>query len=408
MTEFLQRDLAPAVLSALEDMPVVVITGLRQTGKTTFLQKQSGLDQRHFVTFDDFAQLAAAKSDPDRFVSTEEPLTIDEAHKCPEIFPAIKKEVDRARRPGRFLLSGSANFSLLKSITESLAGRAVYFQLHPFSRREIATTLREEPFLKTFLENQRLPKAKKFPPVETKEILNGGMPTVCLGQVKDRSLWFKGYEQTYLERDIREVGRIDNVIAFGNFLRLTALRTGQILSISQLGRDAKLTSALASKYLSLFETSFVISRLSPYLRNKASRLIKSPKIYLNDSGLACYLCGINEFEVGSIEPLMGAMFETYVAQNLRNMIDAKWSGTRLHFWSVQGRHEVDFILEVGRNCVAIEIKAGARWQEKDLSGLKAFISTSPHCRAAILAYNGSHAVQLEERIWALPISLVLS
>lgn len=408
MTQYIQRDLAPAVLSALEDMPVVVLTGLRQTGKTTFLQKQSGLDQRHFVTFDDFAQLAAAKSDPDRFIAMEEPLTIDEAHKCPEIFPAIKKEVDRLRKPGRFLLSGSANFSLLRSITESLAGRAVYYQVHPFSRREIATDLREEPFLKTFLENQRLPKAKKFPPVESKEILNGGMPTVCLGQVKDRSLWFKGYEQTYLERDIRELGRIDNVIAFGNFLRLTALRTGQILSISQLGRDAKLTSALASKYLSLLETSFVISRLSPYFRNKASRLIKSPKIYLNDSGLACYLCGINEFEAGSIDPLRGAMFETYVAQNFRNMIEARWAGARLCFWSVQGRHEVDFVLEMGRTCMAIEVKSGARWQEKDLSGLKAFLSASPHCSTAILAHNGPDAVQLEDKIWALPLSLVLS
>lgn len=178
MTAFYERDLAPAVLAALREMPVVVITGMRQTGKTTFLQKQPGLDKRRFLTFDDFPQLAAAKSDPDGFVSSDEPITIDEAHKCPEIFPAIKKVVDRKRIPGRFLLSGSANFALLKRITESLAGRSVYFEMNPFSRREIARQVKEEPFLKKFFENQTLPKSKEIHPLDAEEILNGGMPTV--------------------------------------------------------------------------------------------------------------------------------------------------------------------------------------------------------------------------------------
>ena len=229
MTDYISRDFAPTVLSALKEMPVVVITGMRQTGKTTFIQKQPGLHQRRYVTFDDFPQREAAKSDPDSFVTSEEPLTIDEAQKCPEIFTAIKKVVDKKRNPGQFLLSGSANFGLLKSITETLAGRSVYFEMHPFSRREIFHHTADKPFLERFFKTQEIPKINELKPIRSEEILNGGMPTVCLGEVKNRSLWFKGYEQTYLERDVREISQIENIIAFRNLLHLTALRTGQLL-----------------------------------------------------------------------------------------------------------------------------------------------------------------------------------
>jgi hypothetical protein len=197
-------------------------------------------------------------------------------------------------------------------------------------------------------------------------------------------------------------------MALRDLLHLTALRTGQLLSPSQLGRDAKLSAATTSRYLSLLETSFIITRLNPYLRNKASRIIKTPKLYLNDSGLACYFAGLDRFEPGSGGPLIGALFETYVAQNLMNIIDSVWPEAHLYFWTIQGRQEVDFIIEAGRSCLALEIKWGAKWQERDLAGLKAFLASTPHCKGAILGYNGGDAVQLGEKLWALPISLVLS
>jgi predicted AAA+ superfamily ATPase len=389
-------------------MPVVAITGLRQTGKTTFLQHQFPSEARRFISFDDFAQLSAAKSDPDHFVDSDEPLTIDEAHKCPEIFTAIKRIVDRKRKPGQFLLSGSANFTLLRGITESLAGRSIYFQMYPFSRREIDRRVGEQPFLERFFENRQIPKQKEFKPVESKEILKGGMPTVCLGDVEDRTFWFKGYEQTYLQRDIREISQIENIVAYRNLLHLVCLRTGQILNVSQLGRDAKLTSATTSRYVSLLETSFVISKLNPYLRNKASRLIKSPKVYISDSGLACFMAGVDKFRMDYQEPLLGALFETYVVQNLFAIINARWKEAQLYSWSIQGRNEVDFIIEVGRSCLAMEVKSSARWQRKDLSGLEAFLAATPHCMAGVLCYNGTEAVRLGERLWALPLGLVLS
>ncbi|MBM4276737.1 MAG: ATP-binding protein [Deltaproteobacteria bacterium] len=408
MATYFERDFASTILSALKNMPVVAITGLRQTGKTTFLQHQFLSETRRFISFDDFAQLSAAKSDPDHFVNSDEPLTIDEAHKCPEIFTSIKRMVDRKRKLGQFLLSGSANFTMLRGITETLAGRAIYFQMHPFSRREIGRGAGEQPFLKRFFETLQIPKHKEFKPIEPEDILKGGMPTVCLGDVEDRTFWFKGYEQTYLERDIRQISQIENIVAYRNLLHLVGLRTGQILNVSQLGRDAKLTSTMTSRYISLLETSYVISKLNPYLRNRASRLIKSPKVYISDSGLACFMVGVDSFSMDYQEPLLGALFETYVAQNLFAILSARWKEAQLYFWSIQGRNEVDFIIEVGRNCLAVEVKSSGRWQKKDFSGLEAFLATTPHCVAAVLCYNGTEAVRLGEKLWALPLGLILS
>jgi uncharacterized protein len=408
MTGYFQRDLAPAVGKALKSMPVVAITGLRQSGKTTFLQHEFPPEKRRFITFDDFAQLSAAKSDPDRFVSAGDDLTIDEAHKCPEIFTAIKRVVDKKRRPGQFLLSGSANFMLLRGITESLAGRSVYFEMRPFTRRGINGRVAEPSFLEAFFEEQTIPGRGKYKPIERDEILKGGMPSVCLGPIEDPSFWFKGYEQTYLERDIREISQIEKIIVYRNLLQLACLRSAQILNLSQLGRDAKLPSITTSKYLSILETSFILSKLNPYLRNKASRLIKSPKVYISDSGLACYMAGIHGFQEKEQEPLFGAMFETYVAQNLVSIVGCRWKDAELYFWSVQGRHEVDFVIEAGRNCLAIEVKSSARWEKKDLAGLEAFLNSTPRCVAGILGHNGTEAVRLGEKIWALPLDLILS
>ncbi|NOZ67767.1 MAG: ATP-binding protein [Deferribacteres bacterium] len=408
MTKYVQRDISKIVLEALHEMPVVVITGMRQTGKSTFLQMQRELGKRRYITFDDFEYLEAAKTDPDGLLEPDHPVTIDEAQRCPEILTAIKKRVDRKRKKGQFLLSGSANFAILKGISESLAGRAIYLTLHPFTRRELSGRISGKPFLKRFLEKQEIREGQYLPPVKPKEILQGGMPTVCLGDVKNAFLWFKGYEQTYLERDIRELSQIANIISFRHLLHLIALRTGQLLSPSQLGRDAKMNTATTSRYLSLLEASFIIYRLNPYLRNRASRLIKSPKVYLSDSGLACYLASVKDLEPATREPLRGALFETYIAQNLSGIIDSTWPEARLYFWNIQGRHEVDFIVEAGSKCIAIEVKAASRWEKRDISGLNAFLSTTPHCKAGILAYNGNKTVRIGERLWAVPLSLVLS
>lgn len=301
---YLPREMIHPIARALADMPVVAVTGMRQTGKSTFLRNQAELQGRRYVTLDDFSQLAAAKEDPEGFVATQEPLTIDEAQRCPELFIAIKRAVDRDRVPGRFLLSGSADFLLMKNIAESLAGRASYFTMHPFTRRELHAGAPGQPFVRRFLAKPSIKGLGEVPPIPLDDVSKGGMPLISLGGIKDRSGWFKGYEQTYLERDIRDLGRIGDVIPFRGLLRLAALRTGDILKTSELGRDARLTTTTVAGYLSVMEVSCVSFRLAPYLKNPASRLIKSPKFYLGDSGLACFLAGREKLSAD--DPLKGA------------------------------------------------------------------------------------------------------
>ena len=408
MTKYFERDILPTVLSALEDMPVVVITGMRQVGKSTFLREQSQLSKRRYVTLDDFAQLEAARVNPESFLDVGEPLSIDEAHKCPELLAAIKREVDRKRKPGRFLLSGSANFALLSGVSETLAGRAIYLDLLPFSRREIAGKINKEPFVKRFFETRKISYRKEIKPIRPEEVILGGLPSVCLKQVKNPEIWLRGYEQTYLERDVRELSQVGDLVSFRRLLRLAALRTGQLLRISELGRAAGLNAKTATRYVNLMETSFILRRLQAYLASKTTRLIKSPKLYTGDSGLACYLTGSDSLEDCVDDPLWGALFETYVNQNLNSIIAARWPRAQLNFWNIQGRHEVDFVIESGRDTLAIEIKWSERWTKRDLAGLHAFLDKTPRCRAAILAYNGVDAVHLDDKLWVIPISLLLT
>jgi len=234
------------------------------------------------------------------------------------------------------------------------------------------------------------------------------MPPVALGQVRDPGLWFRGYEQTYLERDVRELARVADLVSFRQLLRLTALRTGQILKVSELARDAKVNAGTASRHLAVMEASFVFHRLPPYLGNRASRLIKSPKVYVSDAGLAAHLCDVGGDGMGADEPLRGALVETYVAHNLRALLEARWPAARVSYWHVQGRHEVDFVIEAQRECLAVEVKASARWTDRDLIGLRAFLERTPRCRAAILAYGGDSAVSLGDRLYAVPLATVLS
>ena len=407
MTAYQPRSLGRAVRDALAEMPVVVVTGLRQSGKSTFLQRETGLTDRRYTSLDDFAQLAAARGDPDAFVRTDAPLTIDEAQRCPELLIAIKREVDRHRRPGRFLLSGSANFALLRGIGETLAGRALYLILHPFSRRELTGRRDAAPIIRRLFDTGAPPRVQTQP-IRRENILGGGLPPICLKLVRRAELWFKGYEQTYLERDVRELGRIADLMSFRNLMRLAALRTGQVLTVSELARDAKLNAVTTSRYLSLLELSFVISRLTPYLANRASRLIKSPKLYFSDSGLAAHLAGITHADLDTEDPLWGALLETYVAQNLGAILGSDWPEARLSYWHVQGRYEVDFVIEVGREALALEVKASARWDDRDLAGLRAFLDKTPRCRLGVLAYGGTESVKLGDRLWAIPLSLVLA
>ena len=405
MTGYLSREITPRLVRALRQLPVVVLSGLRQSGKSTLLQNEAGLARGHaYRTLDDFATLAAARSNPESLL--ESAAILDEVQRCPELLVALKKSVDEQRRLGRFILSGSANLALLGHVTETLAGRAGYFTLHPMTRREQRGIKAQKPFLVKFLNSPTLPTGKADP-VSEKEILTGGLPPACLGTADGVAEWFRGYVQTYVERDVRQLSQITDLVAFRTLAQLAALRTGQVLVISTLARDAKLNAVTAGRYLDLLEASFLIRRLPPFLKNRSSRLVKSPKLYFTDSGLSAHLAGITMLEPGHDDLLRGALFETYVAQNLAALLEAHLPEAQMGYWHEQGRHEVDFVIEFGRKVFAIEVKAATRWSESDLSGLRAFLERTPACVAAVLAYNGKEAVKLDERLFAIPLGHLL-
>lgn len=405
MTEYRNREITEVLREALTSMPVVVLSGMRQTGKSTLLLNQPQLRTRRYYSFDDYGTLEAVRSDPESFLSGDKPITIDEAHKYPEILTIIKQLVDRERKPGRFLLSGSANLLLLKNIADSLAGRAVYVNLSPFSRREISGITSKKPALIQFLDKGTLPR-RVVPPITWRETIKGGMPVVCLEQVKKPVIWFRGYEQTYLERDIRALSQVADLVSFHRLVQLIALRNAQVLNVSELARDAKMNVMTTSRYLDLLEISCVVFRMPPYLGNPASRLIKSPKLYVSDAGLAAYLAGL--FDHRSTSPLLGAVFECYVAHNLLSILSAHAPDTAVFYWHIQGRYEIDFVLEHHNETIAIELKYSSRWHEKDLDGLRTFLKSTKNCRAAILAYNGREVFKIGDRVHVVPVSLLLS
>ena len=412
MTDYLSREITARLRRALKQLPVVVLSGLRQTGKSTLLQREPGLARGHrYRTLDDFATLVAARSNPESLL--EGATILDEVQRCPELLVALKRQVDEHRRPGRFILSGSANLAMLGHVSETLAGRAGYFTLHPMTRREQRGATDREPFLATFLHCPAL-SAGLAKPVTDAEVLRGGLPPACLdpaegeGELADVAEWFRGYVQTYVERDVRQLAQIADLVAFRTLAQLTALRTGQVLVVSTLGRDAKLNVVTAGRYLDLLEASFLIRRLPPFLKNRSLRLVKSPKMHFTDSGLAAHLAGLTTLEPGRDDLLRGALYETYVAQNLAALLEAHVPEAQMGYWHEQGRHEVDFVIEVGRKVFAIEVKAATRWSQNDLSGLRAFLERTPACVAAALAYNGKEAVNLGDRLWVIPLGMLLA
>jgi predicted AAA+ superfamily ATPase len=406
MTAYLKRELADMVARALGQMPVVVVSGMRQVGKSTMLLHDPALRNREYIDLDDFSLLEAAKTDPEGLLSRAKFVTIDEAQRCPELFLSIKRMVDADSLPGRFLLSGSANISLLKQVTESLAGRAVYFNLSPITIRETSRNIDEEPFLIRFAKELGLPgKAKHLGPITDNQVIKGGMPQILLGDIKDRELWFRSYEQTYLERDLRDIASVDNILAFRRLLNLAAFRTAQVLNISNLAQDAGINRVTCERYIGLMNISFVTHILRPYLKSGSARLRKSPKLMMADSGITAYLTGVEDLQRSHMR---GALYENYVFQNILGILEPHLIRSNIYYWQIAGRYEVDFVVEIGGETIAIEVKAATRWGDNDLSGLRAFISRYPGCKAGILAYNGREAVSLGDKMWAIPLSLLLS
>lgn len=397
------REVKPLLERLLKQTPVIVVSGLRQSGKSTLLQHEPVLTKdRQYLTLDNLNVADQARRQPLALVNSSPLLALDEIQRAPELFLPVKQAVDEDRRPGRFVLSGSANLLLLEKVADSLAGRSFYLTMHPLNRRERLGRLRQPPAIVRFLADGVWPKTD-VPPLDEAEVLRGGFPELALNPELDAGVWFEGYEKTYLERDVSNLRQIEDLAGFRRLTRLAALRLGGVINISGLARDAQLPPTTATRHLDLLEAMCLIRRLPPFLGNRSSRLIKSPKLYFADSGLAAHLAGVTELGGSSAEPLRGALLENYVLQNLRAALEPHLVGVRFYFWHEQSRQEVDLVIEHGRKLLALEVKATGRLESSDIRSLQDFLRRTPACVAGLLAYLGRDWLPLGDKLWAVPI-----
>jgi predicted AAA+ superfamily ATPase len=399
----------------LQDHPVVILHGARQTGKTTLARIPSVGQGRAYRTLDDLDALDLARRDPTALFLGRERITLDEVQRQPDLLLAIKADVDRRRTPGRFLLTGSANLLLMEKVAESLTGRAVYLCLPPLTWAEVERRSFGR-ILDVLLERQSVEEAltgldeASVNPVRPlpAAILAGGYPVPALSDdVSFRSRWFDGYVQTYLERDLRDLSATDRLIEFRRLMQMCAAHNGGVLNVASVAGDAGLSPATARRYLNLLEVSFQIARLPAYAVNRGKRLIKAPKIYWTDTGLAAHLSGIFAEETLVQSREWGTYLENWVGIHLLVYASLKSPRISVSYWRTSNGHEVDFVIEAGKRLMPVEVKATSRPSKEDLRGLNAFLETYPDAPFGVVACQCERPAALSSRALALPIAWLL-
>lgn len=407
----LWRNIEERIERARGDSPVVLLQGARQTGKTTLVR---ALAQRHepplaYVTLDDSTALAAAKDSPERFLERGgSDLVIDEVQRAPELFPAIKLSVDRDRRPGRFLLTGSANVLALPRLSESLAGRMELIQLWPLSRSEIRQATGPELVDALFDPDTDVPMHSFAPDRDRlwQAVLEGGYPELLERQDPERRrTWFESYLTTILQRDVRDLANIEGLTLLPRLLALLASRVGGLVNVADLGRSLSVPQTTLKRYLALLEATFLVRLLPAWFTNRAKRLAKAPKLYLVDTGLAAHLLGLESARLEREDTLRGALLENFLLLEL--IKQASWSDTRpdlYHFRTAAGK-EVDIVLEDRRGrVVGIEVKARTRVARRDFGGLEALADAAgDRFVRGIVCYTGDQVAPFGERFLALPM-----
>ena len=414
----IKRHLERLIAEALEEFPVVLLIGARQVGKTTLAKAiSSGRWKGEYYSLDDRSILDAALSDPDGFIrGNPPPMVIDEVQRAPDLMRAVKLSVDRDRKPGMYLLTGSANPLRLKSVSETLAGRVAIFRLDTFSWAEIEERKAPTSAIDALLECDSAAELlsrlrRKQVNARTADIerlvLSGCYPDPERMKTRAaRDRWFDSYRQTYLERDVKEITSIGDLPLFGRLLRVLALRTGNLLNLMDISRELGIPYTTLRRYVGLLETTFQVEFLPPFYSNIGKRLVKTPKVYFNDTGMACHLAGLTGWDTLEKAGLSGRMLETCVWGEIRKTLPLLDVPAEPMFWREQHGGEVDFVLERGTRLAGIEVKSSGSITSSDLKGLESFLRTvEGRARIAAVIYPGEKAFAPRERIAAIPMSL---
>ena len=412
-----RRHITQQLKEATKDTPVLLIVGARQTGKTTLIsEKEIAPKLSKYITLDDFDVLAAAKIDPDGFIKeyaeSGRSLIIDEVQRAPELFLAIKASVDRDRRPGRFLLTGSANVLLLPKLSDSLAGRIEILTLWPLSQSEIEG--RNGSFVDTIF--QKTSPLKNFDDTKSsrkdlvKRLVEGGYPEPITRSRSRSSKWFESYVSTILQRDVRDLSNIEGLTQMPQLLSILAARTGSLLNTADISRTANIPYSSLSRYLTLLEMTYLVKTIPAWSGNLTSRLIKSPKVVLNDTGLAAHLLQLSESRLNKDSAHVGMLLENFVAMEIVKDITTSKTRPNLFHWHSANREEVDLLLEQrDGSIVGIEVKATSSLGATDTKGLRALkASVGERFVRGVILYGGDKVLPIGEKLFALPISALWS
>ncbi len=416
----IKRYISQFIKDSLKDFPAVLISGARQVGKSTLAHqlKEEGIID-HYLALDDINNLESALTNPDGFINQfQGSIAIDEIQRAPDLLRAIKKSIDEERRPGRFLLTGSANILSYPGVNESMAGRMDIIPIEGLSLGELQSYPNPSTFIEDlFLTNDLLELAKKWnqiltqrPPLDRKKLLDhiffGSYPDVVLkNNLRFRDRWFSAYESAYIERDVRNLSNLLNIISFAKLYKLLGLNTGHLVNHSELGMEAKLDHRTVTRYIEILELTFQLNVLRPWFTNDRKRYVKTPKVYVADSGQACYLSGINNPNLLRSHPSVGALFETWVWGEIRKLL-ALSHGIDSHFYRTSTGQEVDFLLNRGSQYWGIECKWSETLQKDDFKSLTHMTeSIGPNSRGLIL-YTGKTIFLFSETLMAVPIGLL--
>lgn len=354
------RSLTTAIQRAMKTFPAVVVTGPRQSGKTTLLRQV--LRTTHtYINLEDPDTRIRAREDPRGFLEQHNtPVILDEIQYVPELLPYIKTKIDGKRKAGHWILTGSQNFTLMHGISESLAGRAAVLSLLPFSISERFGHGKETLDIYTLIKKMgKIQQHHEKKITLAQLILRGNYPETASKPAVDRELWCGSYIATYLERDVRNISQVGDLNQFERFLRLCATRTGQILNVSDLARDIGVSVPTARRWISLLETGYQVYLLYPYYRNIGKRLVKSPKLYFNDTSLACYLLGLRDRQTLLNSPHFPQLFETFVVVDFWKRFLHFGQMPSLYYLRTQDGLEVDMVIETDQKLHLFEIKSSA-------------------------------------------------
>ena len=439
---FYPRYIGQRLVEALEDSPVVLIQGPRQCGKTTLAQMlcaPASLSRRDalrvsralppgfltvetrdygYISFDDDVARAGAEADPMGFVGNlPEKIILDEVQRVPWLFAALKMEVDRKRVPGRFVLTGSADVLRVPTIQDSLAGRLEVIRLHPLAQVEIsgerssASASDGSPrFLDSlFGRGFKTRRTARLGKELCERIAAGGFPAALARPPGHRRAnWYRNYLDAQTQRDVRDLVRIHTIDALPRLLSLSAAQTANLFNVSELAAPFQISRPTIQDYIVLLERVFLLERLSPWHSNRLSRLVKTPKLHMGDTGLACALLGVDAADLAADRALLGQLLETFVFQELRRQ--ASWHEDFFTFFHYRDRDktEVDIVIERGTRAVAgIEIKAGATVTAADFRGLRKLkAATGNRFAGGAVMYDGEMCVSHGDGLYAVPLRLL--